>query len=91
MSVCLWHFFCCHIYLLLFWGGIRLGTVCSAVVEIGGAEYVLQMREGVVSFVWLQLTLPDNDGVPAKLMELGAGDSVALYVACYLLCPVVCV
>lgn len=75
------HFLCRHIYLLLLGGGVWLWTVCPAVVEIGGAEDILQLCEGVFSFTRLQLAFPQDDGVPSQLMESGAGDGVAFCVA----------
>ena len=81
-------------HLLLSGNGRRLGVkgvyrrlAWAQVVEVGLVQQVLQFGKCGLACLGLELTFPDDDGVPPHPLQLGATFQVTLAVTLYLLCP----
>ena len=71
---------------------LRVEGVChrfawTQVVEVGLVQQMLQFGKSSLACLGLELTFPDDDGVPPHLSQLGTTLLVALLIACYFLCP----
>ena len=71
----------------LFFARIVRGDFCAVVQKEDLVQGLFQCLQGGVAVLWFELTLPNDDCVPAEVAQLNTFFNVALFVALYLLFP----